>query len=226
MLVHMSRLLFDVHSFLQFSQPIKTLKKCVDDNKIHICSMNSNLEPPKLVKNEKRYGRKTKPDTSYSEDLYSGDEESLSESRTESRTSMKMTNGVSEKHEEETHQKVSRAIVEYMKLLSLLDAFSGGSRGVHWVQMNPVCQPTVPWIFWNIQKNILSKLYWDLHKKKAPPLQILDNEPTTSWYTVFFWNIQENILSKLYWDLQKLHTPFFKSWIRHWPCYILLAKKV
>ncbi|XP_031558553.1 ninein-like protein [Actinia tenebrosa] len=64
-----------------------------------------NAEPPKLVVNEKRYGRKSKPDTSYSEDLYSADDESLSESRTDNQTSMKLTNGVSEKHEEETHQK-------------------------------------------------------------------------------------------------------------------------
>lgn len=71
--------------------------------------MNVNPEPPKLVVNEKRYGRKSKPDSSYSEDLYSADDESLAESRTESQTSMKLTNGVSEKHEEETHQKVSNS---------------------------------------------------------------------------------------------------------------------
>lgn len=67
-------------------------------------------EPPKLVVNEKRYGRKSKPDTSYSEDLYSADDESLVDSRTESQTSMKLTNGVSEKHEEETHQKVRKLL--------------------------------------------------------------------------------------------------------------------
>jgi hypothetical protein len=64
-------------------------------------------EPPKLVVNEKRYGRKSKPDASYSEDLYSADDESLGESRTESNVSTALTNGVSEKHEEETHPKVS-----------------------------------------------------------------------------------------------------------------------
>ncbi|KAK3732838.1 hypothetical protein QZH41_002838 [Actinostola sp. cb2023] len=40
-----------------------------------------NSEPPKLLKNEKRYGRTSKPDNSYSEDLYSADEESLVGSR-------------------------------------------------------------------------------------------------------------------------------------------------
>lgn len=33
-------------------------------------------EPPKLIVNEKRYGRKSKPDVSISEDQYSADEES------------------------------------------------------------------------------------------------------------------------------------------------------
>ena len=45
-------------------------------------------EPPKLIVNEKRYGRKSKPDNSASEDQYSADEESsFLESRPESRAS-------------------------------------------------------------------------------------------------------------------------------------------
>ena len=45
------------------------------------------LEPPKLVVNEKRYGRWSRPEASYSEDLYSADDESMIESRPESRLS-------------------------------------------------------------------------------------------------------------------------------------------
>ena len=37
--------------------------------------------------NEKRYGRRSRPETSYSEDLYSADDESLIDSRPESRLS-------------------------------------------------------------------------------------------------------------------------------------------
>ena len=44
-------------------------------------------EPPKLVVNEKRYGRRSRPDASYSEDLYSADDESMMESQPESRLS-------------------------------------------------------------------------------------------------------------------------------------------
>ena len=44
-------------------------------------------EPPKAVVNEKRYGRRSRPETSYSEDLYSADDESLIDSRPESRLS-------------------------------------------------------------------------------------------------------------------------------------------
>ena len=37
--------------------------------------------------NEKRYGRRSRPETSYSEDLYSADDESMIDSRPESRLS-------------------------------------------------------------------------------------------------------------------------------------------
>lgn len=49
--------------------------------------VNHFLEPPKLVVNEKRYGRRSRPETSYSEDLYSADDESLIDSQPESRLS-------------------------------------------------------------------------------------------------------------------------------------------
>ncbi|XP_048586861.1 ninein-like protein isoform X5 [Nematostella vectensis] len=64
------------------------------------------VEPPKYVKGEKRYGRKSKPDTSYSEDLYSADDESLAESRPASaRSSRTLANGV---HEDHTDMETSR----------------------------------------------------------------------------------------------------------------------
>ena len=50
-------------------------------------SLYSYSEPPKLVVNEKRYGRRSRPDISASEDLYSADEESLVESHPNSQLS-------------------------------------------------------------------------------------------------------------------------------------------
>lgn len=52
---------------------------------VKVCALF--LEPPKLVVNEKRYGRRSRPETSYSEDLYSADDESMIDSRPESRLS-------------------------------------------------------------------------------------------------------------------------------------------
>ena len=68
-------------------------KYCGFDMYIYLCKCNSVCqhwslsEPPKAVVNEKRYGRRSRPETSYSEDLYSADDESLIDSRPESRLS-------------------------------------------------------------------------------------------------------------------------------------------
>ena len=49
--------------------------------------------------NEKRYGRRSRPDASYSEDLYSADDESMIESRPESRLSDSHLTSEVEHHE-------------------------------------------------------------------------------------------------------------------------------
>lgn len=65
------------------SQAIDALSSSEDEEEL-----NEQTEPPKLIVNEKRYGRKSKPDNSVSEDQYSADEESsFLESRPESRAS-------------------------------------------------------------------------------------------------------------------------------------------
>ncbi|KAL9987729.1 hypothetical protein ACROYT_G002082 [Oculina patagonica] len=67
------------------SQAIEQLSSSEDEEEQP--SDSTTAEPPKLVVNEKRYGRWSRPEASYSEDLYSADDESMIESRPESRLS-------------------------------------------------------------------------------------------------------------------------------------------
>ena len=54
--------------------------------------------------NEKRYGRRSRPDASYSEDLYSADDESMIESQPESRLSDSRVTSEVDHHETPTRE--------------------------------------------------------------------------------------------------------------------------